>query len=141
MGHRLHSVYVRSSAGQRVGSQIARQLNRAVSTAVRQGRLIQYDPLGEVGIKPRTFRLPEQEAVRVRELGPREFDHVPPSELAAVMAREGDRWGWDDLDTVHRNTALAYGIRRRGPSIRQRLNAVTALARVDARRPAGPDPQ
>ncbi|MBW0116300.1 AAA family ATPase [Pseudonocardia sp. KRD-169] len=141
VGHRLHSVYVRSSAGQRVGSQIARLLNRAVSTAVRQGRLIQYDPLGEVGIKPRTFRLPEQEAVRVRELGPREFDHVPPSELAAVMARVADRLGWDDLDTVHRYTALTYGVRRRGPSIRQRLNAVTALARTADGLPTGSDPQ
>jgi hypothetical protein len=37
LGHRLHSVYVRAASGQKVGSQIARTLNSAVTAAVRKG--------------------------------------------------------------------------------------------------------
>lgn len=44
LGHRLHSVYVRSSEGMRVGHQIAKVLNSAVAATVRQGRIVQDDP-------------------------------------------------------------------------------------------------
>jgi hypothetical protein len=128
LGHRLHSVYVKASAGHRVSSQLASVLNSAVSAAVRQGRLVQQDPLGESGIKPRTFRLPEQPPVVARELGPRTFDQVPPAELAHVMRQAAEKAGWEDVDTVFRETMARFGVRRMGSAVRARLQAVVALA-------------
>lgn len=129
IGHRLHSVYVKASAGQRVGTQIARTLNQAVTAAVRQGRLVQEDPLGESGVKPSTFRLPEQPTVVPRELGPRSFDQVPPAELSFVMQHVAEDIGWEDVEGLFRETMAHYGIRRLGPTVRARLQAVVPLAR------------
>ncbi|OZM79790.1 hypothetical protein CFP66_24200 [Pseudonocardia sp. MH-G8] len=127
VGHRLHSVYVRAAAGQKVGSQIAKILNSAVSSAVRQGRLIQDDPLGESGVKPRTFRLPDQPIAVPRELGPRTFDQIPPAELAVVMEQVAADIGWDDPIAVFRETIALYGMRKVGSTIRARLIAVSHL--------------
>jgi very-short-patch-repair endonuclease len=128
LGHRLHSVYVRSSEGMRVGQQIAKVLNSAVTAAVRQGRIVQDDPLLESGVRPRTFRLPDQPPVVVRELGPRLFEHVPPAELAAVMHSAGELVGWDDSELVLRATLGRYGVRRMGSNIRAQLTAAVPLA-------------
>jgi hypothetical protein len=128
LGHRMHSVYVRSSEGQRVGHQIAKMLSSAAAAAVRHGRIVQDDPLHESGVRPWTFRLPDQPSVDVRELGPRPFEHVPPAELAAVMHAAGELVGWDDSEQVFRATLDRYGVRRMGPHVRARLAAVVPLA-------------
>jgi hypothetical protein len=127
IGHRLHSVYVRAAAGQKVGSQIAKMLNSAVSSAVRQGRLIQDDPLGESGVKPRTFRLPDQPIAVPRELGPRTFDQIPPGELAVVMEQVAAEIGWNDPIAVFRETIALYGMRKVGSTIKARLTAVSRI--------------
>ncbi|MGH3684671.1 MAG: AAA domain-containing protein [Pseudonocardiaceae bacterium] len=128
LGHRMHSVYVRSSEGKRVGNQIAKTLNSAVTAAVRRGRIVEDDPLLESGVRPRTFRLPDQQPVDIRELGPRLFEHLPPAELAAVMHAAGELVGWDDNEQVFRATLDSYGVRRMGPHVRARLTAVMPLA-------------
>lgn len=86
LGNRLHQVYVRSAGGQRVGKGIARLLNRAITMAERRGMIESENPLNEPGIKPKTFRLPSQPSVSVRELGPRGLEAVPPAELAHHLA-------------------------------------------------------
>ncbi|RTL67041.1 MAG: hypothetical protein EKK42_16670 [Pseudonocardiaceae bacterium] len=129
VGGRLHTVYAQSASGSRVGSAIAKALNSAVTSAVRQGRLVKDNPLGEAGVKPATFRLPTQPEVRVRPLGPRSFDHVPPGELAAVMVEELAFLGWDDPTAVYRATMSRYGIRQLGSSIRKRLEEAARLVR------------
>jgi very-short-patch-repair endonuclease len=128
IGHRLHSVYVQASAGQRVGSQIAKVLNSAISAAVRQGRLVQDDPLGETGVKPRTFRLPDQPAARARELGPRTFEQIPPAELVAMMQNVALPIGWEDPIAVYREMIAHYGIRKLGSTIKARLDAILRIA-------------
>lgn len=124
LGHRLHSVYVRASAGQKVGSVIAKTLNSAVTTAVRQGHLVEENPLGEAGVKPRTYRLAGQPSALLRELGPRSFDQVPPAELAAVMDRIADEDGWEDASNVYRRAITAYGFRLLRTPTRLRLDEV-----------------
>jgi hypothetical protein len=54
--------------------------------AVRQGRLVEENPLGETGVKPRTYRLSGQPLVRLRALGPRSFEEIPPQQLAALVS-------------------------------------------------------
>jgi hypothetical protein len=127
LGYRLHAAYVQSSDGMRVGTQIAKSLNSAVSSAVRRGRLILEDPLREAGVRPATLRMPGQPPVLVRQLGPRRFEHIPPAELAEVMHAAGDEVGWED-ELIFRATMHRYGLQRMGSAIRTRLQAVLPLA-------------
>lgn len=79
-------------------------------------------------MRPRTFRLPDQPPVDIRELGLRLFEQVPPAELAAVMHAAGELVGWDDSEQVFRATLDRYGVRRMGPHVRARRTAVMPLA-------------
>ena len=83
LGHRLHIAYVRATGGQRVGKEIARQLNRAITMAEVQGSIVADNPLNEAGVKPKTFRLSDQPVVVPRTLGPRPLDQVPIMELSS----------------------------------------------------------
>jgi very-short-patch-repair endonuclease len=96
LGHRLHTAYVKASGGQRVGKSVAQILNSAISAAVRQGTFVVDDPLQESGVKPRTYRLADQPEVRLRTLGPRTLDHVPPRELAELLRQAAADHGWDN---------------------------------------------
>jgi hypothetical protein len=120
---------VRAAGGQRVGKLIAKTLNSTITTAVRQGLLVADDPLGELGVKPRTYRLPDQPVVRVRELGPRPFEHVPPRELASVIARVADELGWGDEEAVYRATLERFGLKRLTANVHERFKAVLPLAK------------
>ncbi len=128
LGTRLQAAYVRAAGGSRVGKQIASELNSVITQAVRQGDLLADSPLGESGVKFRTYRLPGQPEVRVRELGPRTFDDVPPWELAALVADTAQVEGWDDQDSLHRSVLARLGLVRLTPHVRDRLDAVTDLA-------------
>jgi superfamily II DNA or RNA helicase len=79
-GYRLHEAY-RDASGDVDGEETSRRLDQAIEQAVKM-RLIHSDnPLGAEGIRPKTFRLPTQPEVLVRDIGPRALTHVPPAEL------------------------------------------------------------
>ncbi|WP_186525915.1 AAA domain-containing protein [Leekyejoonella antrihumi] len=85
LGERLRHVYVKASGGERVGRNIAGQLNRAIWAAAQRGDLLSDNPFKEAGQASRSFRLPGQDASAVRELGPRTLAQIPPLELASVL--------------------------------------------------------
>lgn len=86
IGERIQQVYVSSSGDHRVGKQKAALINRALSQALRTGQLEASDPLNRSGLKYRTFTLPGGVAAKLRTLGPRHLDQVPPQELADIVA-------------------------------------------------------
>jgi len=133
VGHRLHIAYVRAAGGQRVGKQVARALNLAIGSAVRQGRLIADDPLNEAGGKPRTYRLPTQPDTTVRHLGPRTLEQVPPREVAALLADAAERLGWDNNETLFRAVLTRLGLHRLTTNVEARLLAILPIARGDDR--------
>lgn len=127
LGGRLHTVYVKASAGQRVGKQIAKTLSSAIAAAVRQGHLVADNPLDEGGVERRTYRLPNQVDVRVRQLGTRGLEDVPPLELATLLARVAEEYGSSDLEMLYRATLDRLGLRRLTPNVRQYFDAVRTL--------------
>jgi stress response protein SCP2 len=137
--HRLHTAYGKAAGHRRMGPQITKELTSAVSAAARRGLLIQ-DPPDSSGIEPRTFRLPYQPDVVLRELGPRDLDQVPRAELAEVMRQVAAQVGWEDTEAVVRTTMAEYGIRRMGGNIRATLMATVGLDRDAAQQPDGPAP-
>lgn len=66
------------------------------------------NPLGSAGVHARTFRLPEQPEFRLRTLGPRVLDEVPPRELVEVMRRIGADGAADSDERVLRETPRLY---------------------------------
>ena len=86
LGHRLHHAYRDAYGGKRVGKEIARLLNQAITRAGRNGTIVAENPLNDSGVVPKTYRLPSQPKVIPRQLGPRALELVPPAELAHHLA-------------------------------------------------------
>lgn len=87
LGERLRSVYVVSSGGYRVGRATATLLNQALSQGIDRGILIASNPLKAAGFSETEFRLPGQARVRLRRLGTRTLDQIPPTELAEMIQK------------------------------------------------------
>ncbi|MBP2335030.1 very-short-patch-repair endonuclease [Saccharothrix coeruleofusca] len=127
LGSRLHTAYVRASGSIRVTKQIAGELNKAISQAVREGKLVEDNPLRESWVRARTYRLPDQPEVRTRHLGPRSLDEVPPSELAALLDHVAERNGNLGQEASRRAVLELLGLKRLTDNVRSRFVAVEAL--------------
>lgn len=128
-GERLARCYVTASGGKRVGKLIAKELNSAVTRAERSGRIVSDNPLQQPGIKPKTFRLPDQPAVTLRMLGPRTLDEVPPAELAAAMHFSEREHGAISDEEIMRTTLWLFGRKSLTQAVRDRMDPVLALVR------------
>lgn len=136
VGHRLHDAYRDAYGGQRIGRELARSLNQAMELAVRRGHLVADDPLGESGFKPKTFRLPTQPPVVLRQLGPRSLGLVPPAELASHLAEFA---GIEDISETELFRAVldVFGLRRLTDNAKAVLTAAMALVPVTTSGRAG----
>lgn len=130
LGERIHRVYIQSSGGRRIGSELARSLNSAVTLAVRRGALTADNPLDRSGVRPITYRLPEQALVRLRELGPRDLADVPPRELATVMAEVAVGIGWADEEALFRAVLDKLDLKRLTKNVQTTLSDVLPLAQT-----------
>lgn len=84
---RLFQLYVKSSGGQRVRSLVRQRLLECLRIAVRKGWLAIEDELGNPRDKlAHVVRVAGSPAAVLRERGDRDFDHVPPSEIALRLA-------------------------------------------------------
>lgn len=129
LGDRLYHVYVKSCGGSRVGSAIRRALNRTTSQMERDGALVSDDPLREGGQVLKTFHLPHQPPLDVRQRGERTIHEIPPFELAArlrALRRPGD----SDED-VFRRVLRDYGLSNLTARTRKRLEACLTLVDGD----------
>ncbi|MFJ6673280.1 AAA domain-containing protein [Actinosynnema sp. NPDC091369] len=127
LGNRLHTAYVRTSGSIRVTKLVAGELNKAIAQAVREGRLIEDNPLGESGVKPRTYRVSDQPEVRMRHLGPRSFEEVPPRELAALLDHVAERDGSGEEEALQRAVLELLGLKRLTDNVKNRFAAVQAI--------------
>lgn len=108
---RVKRAYVLASGGQRVGREIARLLDRALRSAIRRGR-IKADPAGDGVWAEKTLCLNDGVPNRLRDLGPRDLDQVPRSELD-LLVRELSRILPDAAsDELTRAALRRYGINR-----------------------------
>lgn len=125
VGERLYRLYVKSAGRSRAGRELRRLLNVSSSAAVSRGVLVADNPLGATGQTTKTFRLPDQPEVAVRELGPRTIHEVPPAELAAVLAMLRDPG--HDREQWFRAVLDLYGLVRLTEATRDYLQACSTL--------------
>ncbi|MFI6957044.1 AAA domain-containing protein [Nocardia sp. NPDC050408] len=107
---RLHAVVARVRTGDdEDDARITALVDRALEAAVQQGMLVLDDFL-ELG-QPEWFsyRTPAQPASRLRLLGARAIEQVPPRELAEMLARSAESTGWADRSALMRHAASALG--------------------------------
>ena len=109
---RAYQTYVRASGIQRLGPQIRRVLNRALARLERGKRIVVERAAGARGYRNAVLRTPECDHIKVREIGPRSFDEVPHSELAALVRAVKSLKPDADSDEIYRKVLGIYGLVR-----------------------------
>jgi very-short-patch-repair endonuclease len=115
---------------QRVGKTVRQALNRALGAMLRAGEIVQEDELGDGSPEGQVLRIAGAPAVKVRPAGRRDLLEIPPSELIAILRRQGSgpiRAGKDD-ETLFRAILEYYGFTRLTRSRRAYLTRVLKRA-------------
>ena len=81
---RAYDIYLRGCGIRRMGHDLKSTMNKALSHAIRQGRVICEDEAGKSGILFSVVRVKGSPPIRLRTRGPRSFEEIPPSELQVV---------------------------------------------------------
>lgn len=110
LGERLHQAYAKAAGSQVVGKKVAQMLNQAITSAERRGMIVSDNPLGDSGVKPKTFRLAVQPEVVARELGPRSLGSVPPAELAHHLMGLSAEFHGRAVEELFRAVLLRLGL-------------------------------
>ncbi|MFL5896692.1 MAG: AAA family ATPase [Thermoleophilaceae bacterium] len=109
---RAYSLYNRASGGRKLTSVAKAPLSSAAYWLAREGKLAltREDEIPWQGDD--MLRLPDQPAVRVRELGPRTLDEVPLDEIAELVHRIRATSPAADATELKRAILTAYGLVR-----------------------------
>jgi hypothetical protein len=81
---RAYDVYLRGCGIKRLRGELKSTLDRALASAIRQGRVMAENVTGRTGLILSTVRSKDAPAVKPRRRGPRSFDEIPSGELRAV---------------------------------------------------------
>jgi very-short-patch-repair endonuclease len=84
LAKRVYDIYLRGCGIKRMGHELKSTMNKALSHAIRQGRVICEDEAGKGGILFSVVRMKGSPPIRLRSRGPRSFEELPPSELQVV---------------------------------------------------------
>jgi hypothetical protein len=105
---RAYDVYLRGCGIRRLGPELKSMMNRALSSAIHQGRIVSENEPGKSGIIFSTVRSKESPSVKVRFRGPRTFEEIPPDELRAVGQHISDTMGLKRGTDDHLRAILEY---------------------------------
>jgi very-short-patch-repair endonuclease len=81
---RAYDIYLRGCGIRRLGGDLKSTMNKALASAVRQGRVVSENEPGKSGVILSTVRSEGTPSVKLRCRGPRTFEEIPPGELRAV---------------------------------------------------------
>jgi very-short-patch-repair endonuclease len=132
MAKRAYEIYLRGCGIKRLGGELKSTMNRALATAVRQGRVVSENAPGKSGLIMSTVRSKGAPAVKSRRRGPRSFDEIPPGELREVGQYLSDILVMTPGSEEHLRAILeSFDLRRLTPQVSramlEALNAKDAL--------------
>jgi hypothetical protein len=81
---RAYDIYLRGCGIKRLGPELKSTMNKALSSAIRQGRVISENEPGVSGLLFSAIRIKASPPIRLRCRGPRTFEEIPPAELRAA---------------------------------------------------------
>lgn len=84
LAKRACDVYLRGCGIRRLGHELKGTLNKALSSAIHQGRVVSENEPGKSGLIFSTVRSRGSPPVKLRCRGPRAFEEIPPGELRAI---------------------------------------------------------
>jgi hypothetical protein len=100
LAKRAYDIYLRGCCIRRLGGELKSTMNKALMSAIRQGRVISENEPGETGLIFSTVRIKDSPPIRPRRRGPRAFEEVPPGELRyvgrRVLEQSHVQWGSDE---------------------------------------------
>lgn len=81
---RAYDIYLRGCGIRRLGGELKSTMNKALTVAIRQGRIVSVNESGKSGVILSTVFSKGKSAVHPRTRGPRTFEEIPPEEFRAV---------------------------------------------------------
>ena len=110
--NRAYSLYNKASGGKKLTSIARAPLSSSAYWLAQERKLtlVKKDDIPWQGDD--VLRMPDQPAVRVRELGPRDLDEVPLDEIAELVRRIRGASGYTDPAELKRAVLNGYGLRR-----------------------------
>lgn len=81
---RVYDIYLRGCGIKRMGHELKSTMNKALSHAIRQGRVVSENEATERDLLSSVVRVNGSPPIRLRSRGPRSFEEIPPSELQLV---------------------------------------------------------
>jgi hypothetical protein len=81
---RAYDIYLRGCGIKRLGGELKSTMNKALASAIYQGRVVSENEPGKSGLIFSTVRRIGSPPVKLRCRGPRIFEEIPPTELRAV---------------------------------------------------------
>ena len=81
---RAYDIYLRGCGIKRLGGELKSAMNKALASAIHQGRVVSENEPGKSGLIFSTVRSKGSPPVKLRCRGPRNFEEIPPAELRAV---------------------------------------------------------
>ncbi len=81
---RAYDIYLRGCGIKRLGPELRSTMNKALSSAIRQGKLVSENDADTKGVIFSTVRIKGTPRIKIRTRGPRLFSEIPPDELRAV---------------------------------------------------------
>ena len=88
---RAYDIYLRGCGIRRMGHELKSAMNKSLSHALRQGRVVCEDEAGNGGILLSVVRVKGSPPIRLRTRGPRSFEEIPLSELLVVARHLAER--------------------------------------------------
>jgi very-short-patch-repair endonuclease len=100
LAKRAYDIYLRGCSIRRLGGGLKSTMNKALMSAVRQGRVVSKNEPGKTGLIFSTVRMKDSPAVRPRRRGSRTFEEIPPDEVRyiarQVLEASHVKWGSDE---------------------------------------------
>jgi very-short-patch-repair endonuclease len=81
---RAYDIYLRGCGIKRMGRELRSAMNKALSSAIRQGKIVSESDADTRGLILSTVRITGTPPIKIRTRGPRIFNEIPPDELRAV---------------------------------------------------------
>jgi len=117
---RVYDVYLKGLGLKRLGRELKRNLNKSLRVALDSGRVVQKNEDQKSGYIYLFVRAIDAPMIRVREAGPRSFEQIPLTELAAVMERLAPEFARGSEEHF-RAVLHHYGFRRLTRGTEERL--------------------
>ncbi|WP_018296111.1 AAA domain-containing protein [Corynebacterium lubricantis] len=112
IGELIHTRYVRASGFVRVTKSVSSPLNQALSRLINDKSIHELNDGKRLGYKDRTFYLPGEPSVVLRDKGPRSISEIPHEELRELMREVFHGSGARDQEELMRLTLAELGFKK-----------------------------